>query len=753
MRIAYKYQVALTAALALFMAVLDTTIVNVALTAMERDFGTTINSIQWVITGYTLVQAAVIPVTGYLGNRYGIKRMFIVALVIFTFGSLFCGLSPHLSNGTDGLALLIAFRLLQGIGGGMLFPLGASLAFSVFSPVERGAASAVISIPVLFAPALGPTVGGLIVDSTIKWPGIFFINVPIGIIAVLLIARIVKQDEKVARQPGAPRFDVSGLVLSMVGVVMVVYSFVLVGQTRAGSITPQNPNGIINGWNYWLVWTLLGVGLALLTLFAVLELRVVKDPVLDLRLFATGDFRVASFMTWVLRAVVFGSFLLVPLFLQQFRGVSAIHTGLILFAQGIGSIIGIQFGSRLYDRIGPRYLVFAGLVVLTVATVLLVGIKPDSDWQFFVPILFLRGIGFGWSNLPLQTVSIASITGRALPKATSLYNATAQVFSSIGTAVVTTLLVQRTASEATALVSTAQAAGQRPPANLALLAGTAATSDVFRLLVFGTLAASVFCFFLPRYSLKQLEAKKTADTALDAPMTVPQIGQPAFATAMASAPGDTSRGATNGFAHSPLPERVPYPVNTTAPVSYAPAVRDDAPLVTNTATNAPAFPPAASPPGIAYSPQTTAPAPASFSLDSPQDDTYPDAMARTRFTNELARYMESEVTLLRQAYDARIVSLEQTVAWLTDQLAAQQAASPLGAHRLASVEQTVVGLEDFARSLPSAQWHHTVEQRNLQLEGRVGELEQLYQRLAWEATVSQSVPNGASQYGYASPSD
>lgn len=752
MRIPYKYQVALTAALALFMAVLDTTIVNVALTAMERDFGTTINSIQWVITGYTLVQAAVIPVTGYLGNRYGIKRMFIIALVIFTLGSLFCGLSPHLSNGTDGLALLIAFRLLQGIGGGMLFPLGASLAFSVFSPVERGAASAVVSIPVLFAPALGPTVGGLIVDSTIKWPGIFFINVPIGIITVLLIARIVKQDEKVVRQSDAPRFDISGLVLSMVGVVMVVYSFVLVGQTRAGSITPQNPNGIINGWNYWLVWTLLSAGIALLTLFAVLELRVIKDPVLDLRLFATGDFRIASFMTWVLRAVVFGSFLLVPLFLQQFRGLSAIHTGLILFAQGIGSIIGIQFGSRLYDRIGPRYLVFAGLVVLTAATVLLVGIKPNSDWQFFVPILFLRGIGFGWSNLPLQTVSIASITGRALPKATSLYNATAQVFSSIGTAVVTTILVQRTASEATALVSTAQAAGQPPPADLALLAGTAATSDVFRLLVFGTLAASVFCFFLPRYSLKQLEARKTAATDLDAPMTMPQIGQPAFATAMASAPGDTSRGATNGFAHSPLPERVPYPVHRTAPASYAPAVRDDTLSVANAATTAPAFPPAASPPGIAYSSQAAA-TPASFSPELPQNDTYPDAIARTRFTSELARYMESEVAPLRQAYDARIASLEQTVAWLTEQLAAQQAASPLDAHRLASIEQNVVGLEDFARSLPSAQWHHTVEQRNLQLEGRVGELEQLYRRLTWEATVPQPVPNGASQYGYASPND
>ena len=232
MKIQYKYAVSLTAALALFMAVLDSTIVNVALVSMERDFKTTINAVQWVVTGYILVQAAVIPVTGYFGNRFGIKRVFILALTLFTIGSLLCGLSPHFATGNKGLNLLIVFRLIQGIGGGMLFPLGTTISFGAFPPAERAASSAVIAIPVLFAPALGPTVGGLIVDSGLKWPGIFFINVPIGIITLILLARIVRPDEKAA--PGAARagFDYSGLFLSIVGVVLVVYAFVLVSQTQ-----------------------------------------------------------------------------------------------------------------------------------------------------------------------------------------------------------------------------------------------------------------------------------------------------------------------------------------------------------------------------------------------------------------------------------------------------------------------------------------------------------------------------------------
>jgi EmrB/QacA subfamily drug resistance transporter len=501
-KLEYKYQASLTAAIAIFMAVLDSTIVNVSLVAMMKDFGTNLSSIQWVVTAYTLAQAAVIPVSGYLANRFGIKRLFLLALAVFTVGSLLCGLTRDIASGGSAETLLIAFRVVQALGGGMLIPLGMSIALGAFSPEERAASSALISIPVLFAPALGPTVGGLIVDSRWEWPAIFFINVPIGIAAFWLISRIVKPDE--AHPHNGAGFDFAGLFLSMAGIVMAIYAFVLVGETKAGSETAANPGGDINGWGYWLVWALLLGGLALLALFVFVEMKIAKDPVIDLGLFKNREFTAASIVTWGTRATIFGAFLLVPLFLQQYRGQSAVHTGLILSAQGLGAIVGIQAGSRLYDRIGPRALVTLGMIVLIGGTVWLTFVNTSSDWQFFVPVLFIRGIGFGWVGFPLQTVALARITGRSLPKASSLYNATAQIFTSIGTAIVTTLLVQRQEIHVTSILDKAAEAGQSIPDDLILRAGTDGMSDVYWILTVATVLVGVFVLRLPKYSAKQL---------------------------------------------------------------------------------------------------------------------------------------------------------------------------------------------------------------------------------------------------------
>lgn len=637
MRLQYKYAVALTAALGLFMAVLDNTIVNVSLAAMERDFDTTINRIQWVITGYFLAQAAVIPVAGYLGNRFGIKRLFIIALAIFTVGSLLCGLSPRLVGASGGDGVLIGFRVLQGIGGGMLFPLGSAIAFNVFPPVERAAASATISIPVLIAPALGPTVGGLIVDSRLDWPGIFFINVPVGIIAMILIARVVRPDRPHAADDPATRrgLDIPGLALSMIGVLFVVYAFTLVSQTKPGTITAANPNGDLYGWSYWLVWTLLAIGLVILTIFALFELRVARDPVLDLRLYARRDFAVASLMTWVTRAVVFGSFFLIPLFLQQFRGDSAVRTGLILMAQGIGSMVGIQTAARLYDRIGPRALVVTGTVLMTASTVWLVAIDASSDARFFVPVLFLRGIAFGWSNLPLQTVALAAITGRGLPKATSLYNATAQIFSSIGVSIMSTLLVEFTTNHADSLIAASRAAGQPPAANLPLLAGAAAMSDVFKVIAVATGVVIFIGLFLPRRSLKQ-EAALAGATRQAAPAG----GAPVMT------PG-----------RDDATERIPAP--------------DAIPAVVARSANG---------------------------ADGPDMVSRETERAAQAATEQLTSAL---IGVVEEAYVTRLAALERRVAALeaaSGQTAAES--SPDLEARVAALERTVAAIDRFAQSLP-----------------------------------------------------
>ena len=498
-RLPYKYQVALISAIGLFMAVLNNTVVNVALVPMQQAFGIGLSQAQWIITAYFLAQAAVIPIAGYLGLWFGQKRTYMAFLGIFVVASVLCAASELLPGGIAFPALVVA-RLVQGIGGGALFPLATAITFASFRPEERASASAFISIPVLIAPTLGPTVGGVIVDSPLGWPWIFLVNVPIGIAALFLIARILKPDAE-ASPVGASRvrqpFDWTGLVTSMVGVVLVVYAFSLVGETRDGSQTAERPMGVVNGWAYGPFWALLLAGLATLGFFAWYELRRAADPVLNLRLFGSRVFRVTSFLTWAVRGIVFGSFFLLPLFMQQYRGFSAVETGLILGAQGLGAVLGVQSGARLYDRVGPRYLVVAGFSVLTLSSFWLVAIDTATAYAAFIPILILRGVGFGWSNMPLQTTAFSQITGLALPKANSLYNATAQVFSSIGIAFLSTLFLENVADR------TAELAAGGAPADLPLRAGAAAISDVFLLLTIATGAATLLGLLLPRRSLKQ----------------------------------------------------------------------------------------------------------------------------------------------------------------------------------------------------------------------------------------------------------
>lgn len=459
MKIPYKYAVALTASLGLFMAVLDNTIVNVALTPMKNAFHTDLNSVQWVITGYFLSQAAVIPTAGYLSNRLGIKRVFMVCLAIFTLGSLLCGLSDLLKDGAGNpqISWLIFFRVLQGIGGGALFPLATAISFSAFPPSERAAGSAIVAIPVLLAPAFGPTIGGFLVDS-IGWNSIFYVNVPIGAIALFLIWRVLKPDTQTAKASGEaqPGFDIPGLVLSMLGVIAIVYAFTVVSETDPKTVTVINPQGSINGWSDPVVWILLTVGIVLLLAFGFYETKIAKDPVLDLRLFKSYDYTVASVITWATRAVVFGSFFLLPVFLENIRypTLSAVDTGLALMPQGLMAAVAIAIGGRLYNRIGPRWIVFGGMLSLTISTYLLTQLNNSTDGWSLAPALMLRGVGFGWGSFPVQTLALQAITGKALPKASSLYQVTAQIFSSIGIAVLTTIFVTQTAAN---VPTTAQA--------------------------------------------------------------------------------------------------------------------------------------------------------------------------------------------------------------------------------------------------------------------------------------------------------
>ncbi len=493
-----KYAIALTAALGLFMAVLDNTIVNVALTPMAKGLNASLSSIQWVITGYFLAQAAVIPVAGYFSIHFGMKRVFILCLAFFTLGSLLCGLS-------QSEAMLIGFRILQGLGGGALFPLASAIAFSAFPPNERAASSAVIGIPVLLAPAFGPTIGGLLTVN-FGWEYIFFINVPVGAVAIFLAWRIFPADN-LNRNIKQKPFDYVGLSLSIIGVLAIVYAFTLVGQSQPGTESQTNPRGDIYGWSYWLVWALLAAGILILAAFTYYELRISKDPVLDLNLFKTYNFTMASIVSWFSAVVVFGSLFMLPVFLEQVRipHLSALDAGLALMPQGIAAAVAVGLGGRLYNQIGVRAMVVIGSVLLIFSSWQLTQLKFDTDGVALMPWLIMRGFGFGLTAIPVQTLALASISGPALAKASSLFNVTRQIFSSIGIAVLTTLFVQQTAQHATE----ARALAPKPPigtvidpnspafVQLSAQAGTNGMNDVFVFITIGTVVLLLIALALP----------------------------------------------------------------------------------------------------------------------------------------------------------------------------------------------------------------------------------------------------------------
>jgi EmrB/QacA subfamily drug resistance transporter len=442
MRLNYKWQAAIVCALGLFMAVLDNTIVSVALPQMQTAFQTNLDTITWVISGYFLAQAAVIPIVGYLSDRVGTKLVFLVALSLFTVGSGLCAIAP-----TD--TWLIVFRILQGIGGGALFPLGFAIVFRVFPPTERGPASAIVSVPVLLAPAFGPTIGGFL-TTTFDWRAIFTINLPVGVVAFILGAIVLRgrAAELATGDVAAPekkRFDIAGLFLVMIGVSALVY-----GITEAGN----------KGWSDTTVLGFMIGGGVVLLIFLIIELRV-SDPVMDMRLFTNYTFTISNVLMWALAAFLFGSLFLLPYFFENLQGLTPLSAGEILIAQGLAAAVATAAGGALYNRVGPRILASVGLVLITVGTYGFTQLDVNTTGADLQPWLIIRGLGLGLTNLPLQTLAVSVVSNRAMARASSLVNVTRQIFAAVGVAVLTTYLTQQVTDQVNAAKTTLLQAAQK----------------------------------------------------------------------------------------------------------------------------------------------------------------------------------------------------------------------------------------------------------------------------------------------------
>jgi EmrB/QacA subfamily drug resistance transporter len=408
-------RVAIVVILGAIMSVLDTTIVNVALHDLSGDLHAPLSSIQWVITGYLLSLAAVIPVTGWAVRRYSARRLYLIALVVFTAGSALCALAT--SSGE-----LIAFRILQGIGGGMITPIGQMILVKAAGPRNLAKVMSFIGVPIVLAPVFGPTLGGLLLQ-TAGWQWIFLINAPVGVLAFVLALRLLPHDEAGSSQAG--RLDVIGLALAAVGVVGVTYG--LSESETAGSLVSSS--------------VLLPVlaGLVLVSLF-VLRSRRVSYPLLDLKLFGNPAFRAASIVTFCLGAALFGAMILMPLYFQTVRGEDAINTGLLLIPQGIGGGLGMFLSGRATERLGAGRTSLIGGVILAVATIPFVLVTATTSFSVIGVAMLVRGVGVGLAIMPAMTAAFSVLTREQVNDASPQLTVLQRVGGSLGTAIIAVVL-------------------------------------------------------------------------------------------------------------------------------------------------------------------------------------------------------------------------------------------------------------------------------------------------------------------------
>jgi EmrB/QacA subfamily drug resistance transporter len=417
-RFEYKWIVATVFVCAMFIDILDTTIVNVALPTLGRSFHASTASMEWVVLGYLLSLAVWIPASGWLGDRFGTKRVFLLALGMFTVASALCGQAHSLGE-------LVAFRILQGVGGGMLTPVGTAMLFRAFPPIERARASTVLIFPTVLAPAMGPVLGGWLVTD-VSWRWIFYVNLPVGALAFLIGARYLREDND--RHAG--RFDVYGFVLSGAGLALVLFAL------------SQGPE---KGWRSTEV---LGTGVLGAILFAALIAveTTVKEPMLAFRLFRERMFRNSN----VVLTFTYGSFIgvlfLLPLFLQNVRGLTALQSGLTTFPQAIGVIISSQIVGRLYHRVGPRRLIVFGMTGMAFVTSSLVFVGLGTSLWWVRAIMLARGIFMAFSFVPMQAATYANISSADTGRASAIYSTQRQFAAALGVATLATVLVTRTRS-------------------------------------------------------------------------------------------------------------------------------------------------------------------------------------------------------------------------------------------------------------------------------------------------------------------
>jgi EmrB/QacA subfamily drug resistance transporter len=408
------FALAVVVILGTIMTVLDLTIVNVAIPAIGAAFKAQVDTIQWVMTGYMLAFATVIPVTGWAAERFGAKRVWLAALLLFLAGSVLAGAAWSAGS-------LIGFRVIQGLGAGMILPVGQTILAQAAGPARMGRVMSVIGVPMLLAPVFGPVLGGAIISAA-SWRWIFFINLPVGVAAILAARRMLPD----ARPQLGQRLDLRGLALLSPGIAVLLF-----GMSEAGA-----------DGGFASVRTAAAVlaGLALIGLYVWHAAGRGAGALIDISLLRRRGFAAAAALNFLLMAGLFGSLILIPLYYQIVRHDSTLQTGLLLAPQGIGAAVALSLAGRLTDRIGARAVATAGIVLAVAGTVAYTQVGAHTSSLYLAGALGVIGLGLGATVTPSMAAAFQALSRAETPRGTSALNAIQRIAGAIGTAAFAILL-------------------------------------------------------------------------------------------------------------------------------------------------------------------------------------------------------------------------------------------------------------------------------------------------------------------------
>jgi DHA2 family multidrug resistance protein len=410
-----KWLIAVAVMLATVMEVLDTTIANVSLLHIRGSLSADVDEAAWVLTSYIVATGIVIPLTGWCSAYFGRKRFFSFCILLFVASSLAAGASPNLH-------VLVLFRVLQGFGGGAMMPLSQAILMETFPPEEQATAMAVWGLGMMLAPVMGPTLGGWITDNY-SWRWIFYINVPTGLMAFIMVAIFVHDPTYIRR--GIKSIDWWGLSYLVLGI---------------ASLQIMLDRGDRLDWfNSHLIVMLTVIGLVALCFFTVRELRT-REPIVDLHVLSYRDFAVGTVITTIVMFAMYSTFVLIPLFCQQISGYTPVLAGEVLSIQSVGTFISIMMAGRLFNRMDPRLLVAAGCLAAGIGTTYMADFYAQIDfWNIAIPGL-LRGIGSGLIFIPLTTLSLSAVPKEHMGNASGLFNMVRTVGGSVGIAILVAML-------------------------------------------------------------------------------------------------------------------------------------------------------------------------------------------------------------------------------------------------------------------------------------------------------------------------